>query len=314
MNLSPKEKKWLPWFGQTGKLAMYKSCFLNRSTYPSVEKTFEGIAATRVKILEQWVANQWDQMTLLSEQVTGTFPEIDISCLQERLTSAVDVSEFFVIDMNGRVINSTYSLHIGQSDLLTSAVARGVSMPFLHGPYVDPMTLNIGRSSSKFHDEVTLMFYQPIERDGVHLGAVCGRIPNDVLGDLIQREAGHIYTESGDNYIFMVNSHFNPQIEQGTALSRSRFEDDTFSHGDNLKGGVHTQWGTVKVKRHTELELRFTDPATGNLHPGVRETIRNGHNLFVTYPGYSDYRHIPVIGKGVTFQLQGSPDRWGMNV
>jgi methyl-accepting chemotaxis protein len=44
----------------------------------------------------------------------------------------------------------------------------------------------------------------------------------------------------------------------------------------------------------------------------VRETIRSGSNLFVTYPGYSDYRHIPVIGKGVTFQLPGSPDRWGM--
>jgi methyl-accepting chemotaxis protein len=44
----------------------------------------------------------------------------------------------------------------------------------------------------------------------------------------------------------------------------------------------------------------------------VRETISKGSNLFVTYPGYSDYRHIPVIGKGVTFQLRGSPDSWGM--
>lgn len=44
----------------------------------------------------------------------------------------------------------------------------------------------------------------------------------------------------------------------------------------------------------------------------MRETIANGENLFVTYPGYSDYRHIPVIGKGVTFQMPGSPDRWGM--
>ena len=44
----------------------------------------------------------------------------------------------------------------------------------------------------------------------------------------------------------------------------------------------------------------------------MRETIARGSNLFVTYPGYSDYRHIPVIGKGVTFQLPGSPDRWGM--
>ena len=44
----------------------------------------------------------------------------------------------------------------------------------------------------------------------------------------------------------------------------------------------------------------------------MRETIRRGANLFVTYPGYSDYRHVPVVGKGVTFQLPGSPDRWGM--
>ncbi|HCG40631.1 MAG TPA: methyl-accepting chemotaxis protein, partial [Pseudomonas sp.] len=101
-------------------------------------------------------------------------------------------------------------------------------------------------------------------------------------------------------------------VQTGTALSRSRFEDATFSHGENLKSGVHTRWGTVRVQQHTELELRFTDPATGQLHPGVRETIAKGANLFVTYPGYSDYRHIPVIGKGVTFQLQGSPDRWGM--
>lgn len=68
----------------------------------------------------------------------------------------------------------------------------------------------------------------------------------------------------------------------------------------------------MQIQRHTELELRFTDPATQQLHPGVRETIRAGSNLFVTYPGYSDYRHIPVVGKGVTFQLPGSPDRWGM--
>ena len=137
-------------------------------------------------------------------------------------------------------------------------------------------------------------------------------MPNDVLGDLIQREAGHIYPESGDNYIFMVDSNFDNRIQQGTALSRSRFEDNTFSHGENLKSGIHTHWGTVRVNRHTELELRFTDPATGQLHPGVRETISKGENLFITYPGYSDYRHIPVIGKGVTFQLKGSPDRWGM--
>ncbi|MDX2422845.1 MAG: methyl-accepting chemotaxis protein [Amphritea sp.] len=312
MNLSQQEKKWLNWFGKTSKLSMYKSCFLNRHQYHSVEQTFEGIASTRVKILNQWVEHQWDQLEFIADYLAPTFADINLTWLNERLVSAPDFSEFFVIDIHGSVITSTYADHIGHTDLPTAAWTAGVKQPFLHGPYVDPLTLDIGPSSSKFHDEVTLMFYQPIKKDGVFLGAICGRVPNDVLGDLIQREAGHIYPESGDNYIFMVDSHVDSSIQQGTALSRSRFEDNTFSHGENLKSGIHTQWGTVRVRRHTELELRFTDPATGQLHPGVRETINKGENLFITYPGYSDYRHIPVIGKGVTFQLKGSPDRWGM--
>src|SRR5690606_17359194 len=156
------------------------------------------------------------------------------------------------------------------------------------------------------------MFYLPISLSDGNKDCLSARIPNDVLGDLIQREAGHIFNESGDNYLFMVKSVFDPSIKSGTALSRSRFEDNTFSHGENLTSGVHTNWGIVRIQQHTEFEIRFTDPATNDLHPGVRETIRKGSNLFVTYPGYSDYRHIPVIGKGITFNLQGSPDTWGM--
>jgi methyl-accepting chemotaxis protein len=312
MNLSHKEKTWLPWFGPTGKLAMSWSCRLNRHNYAAVEKTFEGIAATRVKILQQWVENQWNQMSFLAEQLAGSYAELQTSLLDDRLKAAPDFSELFIIDTSGKVTYSTYSSHVNKADLSTKAVQHGLSAPFLHGPYVDKLTLEIGPSSSKFHDEVTLMFYQPLIVEGESVGAICGRVPNDVLGDLIQREAGHIYTESGDNYIFMVESRFDPTLQQGIALSRSRFEDNTFSHGENLKSGIHTAFGVVKIQHHTEFEIRFTDPATNELHPGVRETIRNGENLFVTYPGYSDYRHIPVIGKGVTFQLKGSPDRWGM--
>lgn len=66
------------------------------------------------------------------------------------------------------------------------------------------------------------------------------------------------------------------------------------------------------MQRHTELKLRVTDLANLQLHLCVRETIRTGSNLFVIYPGYSDYRHFPVVGKGVNFQLLGSPDRWSM--
>jgi methyl-accepting chemotaxis protein len=288
------------------------SCWLNRSAYPVIEQTFEAIAETRVQLLQSWTREKWEHLAELAEHLSADFASLDSTSLVDKLVQAEDFSELFVVDASGSVIVSTWSQR-GKAQLEhTRALAQGLKAPFLHGPYSDPLTLQIGPSSSRFFDEVTLMFYQPLRVDGKVLGCLCGRIPNDVLGDLIQREAGHIFAESGDNYLFMAQSRFDPAIEPGTALSRSRFEDGTFSHGENLKSGVHTPWKTVQIQRHTELELRFTDPATQQLHPGVRETIRKGSNLFVTYPGYSDYRHIPVVGKGVTFQLPGSPDRWGM--
>lgn len=312
MQLSFAEKHWLPWFGKTGKLAMNWSCRLNRSAYPVIEQTFEAIAETRVKLLHNWTREQWEHLAELAATLSRDFSHLDNHPLLDKLGQAEDFSELFVVDTSGAVIASTWSGHGKSSPCNPKALAEGLKAPFLHGPYSDPLTLQIGPSSSRFHDEVTLMFYQPLKADGKVLGCLCGRVPNDVLGDLIQREAGHIFAESGDNYLFMVQSRFDPAIQPGVALSRSRFEDGTFTHGENLKSGVRTPWKSVQIQRHTELELRFTDPATQQLHPGVRETIRTGSNLFVTYPGYSDYRHIPVVGKGVTFQLPGSPDRWGM--
>ena len=288
------------------------SCRLNRSAYPVIEQTFEAIAETRVQLLHNWTREQWEHLAELADHLGHDFAHLDSAMLMDKLRQAEDFSELFVVDVAGNVIVSTWNRRGNTRFEHTRALAEGLKAPFLHGPYRDPLTLNIGPSSSRFHDEVTLMFYQPLKAEGKVLGCLCGRVPNDVLGDLIQREAGHIFAESGDNYLFMAHSRFDPAIEPGTALSRSRFEDGTFTHGENLKSGVHTPWKTVQIQRHTELELRFTDPATQQLHPGVRETIRKGSNLFVTYPGYSDYRHVPVVGKGVTFQLPGSPDRWGM--
>lgn len=311
MHLSPAERGWLNWYGKTGKVSMGWSCWLNRSRYAVMEQTFESIANTRTKLLQQWVKRQWTQL----ESCRGQLQFLDDSSdniLRKAWQVMGDCTELFVIDQQGKVTASTYNRRLGSLDLNPQAVQAGLANPFLHGPYVDTQTLNIGKRSSAFHDQVTLMFYLPIELDNGSKGCLCARFPNDVLGDLIQREAGHIFPESGDNYLFMVKAVFDPTIKSGTALSRSRFEDNTFSHGENLKSGVHTNWGVVKIQQHTEFEIRFTDPATNELHPGVRETIRKGSNLFVTYPGYSDYRHIPVVGKGVTFSLQGSPDTWGM--
>jgi len=120
----------------------------------------------------------------------------------------------------------------------------------------------------------------------------------------IQREARHIYAESGDNYLFMAQSRFDPAVARGNRVVASRFEDGTITHADNLKSGVHTPYKTVQIQRHTELELRFTDRVIQELHPGVRETIRMGSNLFVTYPGYSDYRHIPLVARELRSNCQ----------
>ena len=312
MHLSGAERGWLPWSGKTGSLAMRWATWLNKRRYPGLENAFSGFAATRVKILQSWAAQQWTQLDSLAARIAPDASAVSRELLEENKVFSGDFSELFVISTTGCVLQSTSAARVGSADLPSRAVSAALRAPFLHGPYIDPVTAALPPSSSKFHDAVTLMFYQPVFRGGACVAILCARVPNDVLGDLIQREAGHVFHESGDNYLFMVKAAFDPAIAPGTALSRSRFEDSTFSLGDNLKQGVRTDYGVVRVQRHTELELVFNDPATGRLHPGVRETIAKGENLFVTYPGYSDYRHIPVIGKGVTFTLPGSPDQWGM--
>src|SRR5690554_796054 len=307
MTLNGTERSWLPWFGNASKLRMGWACWINSNRYKQLEEIFESLSATRVKLLQQWCDNQWTTLDAIGQALTIASTDI---CREEliRLKSKIpDATELFVLDTSGKAIISSVSESLPEN-LNSAALNLGLQQRFLHGPYIDPRTRTLAPSTSKFHDAVTLMFYQPLASGG----CLCARVPNDVLGDLIQREAGHIYQESGDNYIFMVDSRFDASIEPGRALSRSRFEDSTFNHGDNLKDGIRTAWGTVSVREHTEFEVRFTDPATGQLHPGVRETIARGANTFVTYPGYSDYRHIPVIGRGVTFSLTGSPDRWGM--
>ncbi|GAB3214925.1 methyl-accepting chemotaxis protein [Pseudaeromonas pectinilytica] len=311
MALSSAERHWLPWFGKTGKLTMRWAYRRNRDRVEAMESAFNSFATTRQALLVQWCEQQWSLLASLAD-VVPELSQLNRGWLADKQCLLPDASELFVIDVTGQLLASSRELQGRQEQISCKVLERLAAGRFLHGPYRDERTRLLGPSTSSFHDAVTLMFYQPILQAGQRIATLCARIPNDVLGDLIQREAGHIFHESGDNYLFMVKSVLDPSIEPGVALSRSRFEDRTFSLGDNLKDGVQTAFGVVRVREHTELELKFNDPATGQLHPGVRETIRNGHNLYVTYPGYSDYRHIPVIGKGITFQLPGSPDTWGM--
>lgn len=317
------------WIGLKNGLPLWWSYRLNARLKADVEHIFEGIAQTRVDTLVEWTTEYWAHLDRLlghlqSLQTTASLSEgVDASVwdglFSAAHTRASSFSEIFMSDKEGTVTYSTYSPHqrqkYGQDSLFSAGLLysrEGQGRNCLFGPYGDPLTLTIGPSTSSFHDKMTLMFIVPIMENGQWGGALCGRVPNDVIGDLIQRESGHVYPDSGDNYIFMAQPELNKHIDPGTALSRSRFEDRTFTHGENLKDGVRTDWGVVSIKEHTELEIMFTDPATQQLHPGVAGTIKNGNNLFVEFPGYSDYRHIPVIGKGVTFQLPHCPDVWGM--
>ncbi|KRE46951.1 methyl-accepting chemotaxis protein [Paenibacillus sp. Soil724D2] len=314
------------WLGFRKGLPLWWAYRLNRHLKEDVEHIFEGIAHTRIEILRCWVEAYWSNLDRLLEQLSesesGPTGLTDDGSMVQRLLAAAsksgaDFSEIFFVNDKAEVIYSTSPTHVGKSYDSGSDLTKGLEetrkgKKCLYGPYSDPLTLKLGPSTSPFHDAMTLAFITPIMVNGIWKGAICGRVPNDVLGDLIQRESGHVYPDSGDNYLFMAKPVLNKQIAPGTALSRSRFEDLTFTHGDNLKDGVRTDYGIVGVKEHTELELIFTDPATGQLHPGVAGTIAKGHNLFVEFPGYSDYRHISVIGKGVTFQLAHCPDVWGM--
>lgn len=322
------------WLGFKKGLPLHRSWRLNRSLKPDVEQIFEGIADTRKELLKDWANEYWGYMDRLAESLMAVLSagseqseknKYELSALLNGTYSrATDFTELFLLDANQTVAYSTYAGHIGTAYPSGSLLDPGVTYALhpatknndyrkvLFGPYGDPVTLELGARTSSFHDKMTLMFLLPLVANGSYAGILCGRVPNDVIGDLIQRESGHVYPDSGDNYIFMASPTLNTHIAPGTALSRSRFEDRTFTHGENLKDGVTTEWGIVSVKEHTELEIIFTDPATGQLHPGVANTIRNGSNLFVEFPGYSDYRHIPVIGKGVTFQLPHCPDVWGM--
>lgn len=320
------------WLGFKKGLPLWWSYRLNRGLKRDIADIFEGIAETRMQLLKDWTTDYWRHLDRLLEQLLsarGGKPLSDQGSSAETLdklvgstyTRATDFTEIFLLDEKGEVRYSTHSLHQGRTYGSDAGFAAGIAYargadegarPCLYGPYPDPVTQEIGARSSAFHDKMTLLFILPIAANGPWQGALCGRVPNDVIGDLIQRESGHVYPDSGDNYLFMAKPVLNTHVAPGTALSRSRFEDRTFTRGENLKDGVATDWGVVSVREHTELELVFTDPATGQLHPGVANTIRSGSNLFVEFPGYSDYRHIPVIGKGVTFELPHCPDRWGM--
>jgi methyl-accepting chemotaxis protein len=291
---------------------------LNKDIKHKSEKIFEGIARGRKKALDNWFKDTWVALELVRDSLLSYFDENEVNyenlikLLADKREQFQDFSELFIINQEGMVNVSTATMNLRKNMSHLPNYEKGMKLePLMYGPYCDPDTVKIGNVNSRFSDDVTLMFSLPyINKRNGRKAILCGRVPNDVMSDIIQDEDTHVYKESGDNYLFMIKS--TRGIAQGTAISRSRFEDSTFTMGENLKQGVKTKkWGEIKIKEHTEFEIIFNDPATRELHIGVRNTIKNSENLD-TWPGYPDYRHIPVGGKGIVIEPPYCEETWGM--
>lgn len=284
----------------------------NRGMKEQAEKIFEGISGGRKIALDNWFKDRWIQMDVIKRTLISSnkgeesFHDIVMDAKQHSHTFV----EVFLTDEAGTVLVSSHEAHIGDSISGFPNIEKAIQGEnYMYGPYCDRKTLDLDLSEKQFADEVTLLFSTPLEIDN-QTRILCTRVLNDDMSNVIQEEDTHIYKDSGDNYLFMIRN--NRAIPQGMAISRSRFEDKTFTLGDNLKDGIKTKhWGTVQIENHTELEVMFTDPATGNLHPGVQNTIDNQENLDC-WPGYPDYRHILVGGKGTTITPPFSDEVWGM--
>jgi len=286
---------------------------LNRNLREHSEKVFEGISNGRKKALDNWFNDKWAQLENIKNSLVALDDNDSIvnNYLIENVKKYEDFCEIFVLDENGIVSVSSCKEHIGlnMSDLPNlKAGLEGKSL--MYGPYIDKRTLDTDINNKKFADDVTLMFSSRCKNHSDEIRILCCRTLNDDMSNVIQDEDTHIYKDSGDNYLFMVKS--NRGIKQGAAISRSRFEDNTFTLGDNLKDGIKTRsWGLVKIKEHTEFEIIFNDPATNKLHQGVENTIKNAENLDC-WPGYPDYRHIMVGGKGTLITPPNCDEVWGM--
>ena len=290
---------------------------LHKATVEDSKKIMTGIATGRKKAIDDWLENCWSTLHIagneVSEKLTNSVSDEHLmASLVYILSDIHSFSELFVVDKGGLVKASTYENQVGNDLSKTRYVKTGLSGErFLEGPYIDDVTEEIGISSSSFLDKVTLMFSLPVRsKNDEVLAVLCGRVPNDVMADILQQEASHIYKESGDNYLFMIES--TTGILEGASISRSRFEDDSIVAGYNLKDGVPTKdWGVVQVENHSEFELHFMDPASGELTTGVEKTITKKQYVN-TWPGYHDYRHIMVAGKSLAVNPPGSPDVWGL--
>ena len=148
--------------GKTGKLSMRWATFLNRHRLEGLEQSFTGIAETRVNILQQWAQEQWQHLDALADQLAEGMPQVDADILRFRHQLADAFSELFVIDASGVVLAFHRQQPRRPPGLCSPPPWRAACSSAFARPVCRSVTLALGPSTSKFHDAVTLMFYQPL--------------------------------------------------------------------------------------------------------------------------------------------------------
>lgn len=101
MALSSSERRWLPWFGANNLFGLKWSCFLNRKMYPVIERTFEGIAATRVKLIQSWAESHWAHLSHLADDLTYSLNTIT-PCLEPHQQPSWQCSDQPKVDLQAR--------------------------------------------------------------------------------------------------------------------------------------------------------------------------------------------------------------------
>ncbi|WP_153010780.1 hypothetical protein [Aquitalea magnusonii] len=150
MALSAAEKRWLPWLGPSGKLAMGLACAYNRDRYPALESIFDNFGRLRVLILQQWAEQQWRQLEGLAMRLGSMAPEQLASELASRLSELPDVTELFILLPDNRVLASSAGSRACTQDHMRRRWHRACSKPFSMVPTATRKPCSWARAAPAF--------------------------------------------------------------------------------------------------------------------------------------------------------------------
>jgi hypothetical protein len=85
---------------------MRLACFYNRDRYQALENVFDNFARLRVKILQQWAEQQWQQLEGIALRLSACNSTQLQAELARQLDSLSDFTELFVLQPDNQMASS----------------------------------------------------------------------------------------------------------------------------------------------------------------------------------------------------------------